>query len=511
MLPLPTLALRTLAALAAAKLLLHLLTNMNYGLFIDELYYLACSEHLGWGYVDQPPAIGLITWLVRHTLGESLPALRFLPALAGAATVWVAGLIARELGGGRWAQGVAALAVIVAPLFLFLNTVLSMNAFDGLLTALFTWLLVRIARRSEEEEASSQTRLWLVAGVVAGFTLLNKVTILFLAAGLGVGLLATSSRRFLRRPGPWMGGALALLLFLPHILWQVQNDWPTPEFMANATQIKNRPLSLPAFLGTVALDVNPLGALLLVAGLVVLFRARPFRFLGWAFVTALLVIAWKGGKPYYLGPLYPLVFAAGAVGLEGFAERRRWLKTTWPVVAVLLGAIAAPMALPVLPIERFIAYQEWLMGGPPPSSENKTVGPLPQHFADMFGHHELALEVAKVFNALPAEEQAKTAIYGDSYAQAGAIDFWGPQLGLPKAVGGQNSYYLWGPPKVEPAVLIVMGGDEVELRELFAEVELKARVSHPLAMPWRNNFPIYVCRGARHSLREIWPMTKSYQ
>jgi len=536
---LPALATSVLLTLAAAKLLLHFLTNGNYGYFIDELYYIACSEHLDFGYVDHPPMIALVTWLTRALLGDSLFALRLFPALAGAATVFLAGMIARSLGGGRFAQLLAGLAVIISPLFLFMNTILSMNALDALLWTLAAWLVAQIINcgralgKGNEVASTNETAgltvgdngdrnrlsvptLWLVLGLVLGIGLENKISVLFFGFGLTVGLLLTAERRHLRTPWPWLAGGIALALFLPHLIWQMIHEWPTLEFMHNATVIKNRPMAVSEFLFVQILEIHPLNFLVLLLGLwffLVSNRGKPYRLFGWMYLAFLAVLLTRNAKPYYAGPIYPLMVAGGAVFFEQLLSRARH---SWPAVAVVSvfvigGAALAPMTLPALPVETFIRYQSFVLGGPLGSSENKEVGPLPQHYADMFGNEELAALVAEVYQELSAEEQSRCVIYGMAYPQAGAIDVFGSRYGLPKAISGHNSYWLWGPGERTGEIVIVMGLNEEVLNGIFDDVTEARVFRHPYAMPWRNNLPIYLCRGPRVTLESIWPELKHFE
>ena len=212
-----------LVYLASLKLLVHLLTNGNYGYFRDELYYMAAAEHLALGYVDFPPFVALVTALTRLLLGDSTVALRFLPALAGALVVVLAGLMARELGGGRFAQGLAALATLVAPSFLVMGTFISMDAFDQLFWVSAAYVLILILKQD-------RLRLWLLFGLIAGLGVLTKITVLYFGFAVFAALLLTSSRRHLLAPWPWLGGAIAVLFLLPYIFWQITHGWPTLEF-----------------------------------------------------------------------------------------------------------------------------------------------------------------------------------------------------------------------------------------------------------------------------------------
>jgi len=501
-----------LLAIAGVKLALHIATNVNYGIFIDEFYYLACADHLDFGYVDHPPLIALTTWLARALFGVSAPGLRLIPAILGSLTVLLAGLLAWKLGGGRFAQALAALAVTISPLLLFMNTILSMNALDALIWTLAACLLVLILNGGTRRFTT--THLWLLLGVLLGIGLQNKISVLFLGFGLALGLVLTPHRRLLLTRGPWLAAALAAVIFLPHLLWQIGNGWPTLEFMHNATAFKNRSMSPVEFIAEQAFEAHPLNLILLLWGLCWLFFARDgrrYRVFGWAYLAIFSLFLISNGKPYYLGPIYPLMFSAGSCGIAALVRSRR-PRTAIIVVMIVFGALVAPMTLPVLPVERFVAYQRSLLGGAMPSSERKEVGSLPQHFADMFGYEERVALIAEVFNELPPGDRSRCAIYCGEYGYAGAVDLYGPRYGLPRAICGQNSYWLWGPGSTDGNLLIVIGEgiDGDDLRETYNDVRVARLFRHPYVLPCRNNMPIFVCRGIKKPLEEVWLESKSY-
>ena len=433
--------------IAAVKLVLHLYAGHHYGYFVDELYYLACGRNLAWGYVDQPPLIALIAAGVRVTLGESLPAIRFLPAVAGAATVLLIGLIARELGGRTFAQGFAALAALVAPGFLGIDSLFSMNAFEPLFWMGCAYMVIRIVRTGNQ-------KLWLWFGAIAGIGLENKHSMLIFGCGIVVGLLLTPERRQLRSPWLWLGGLVALLIFLPNLLWNVRNHFPFLELQANI-QRSHRNVDLPplAFLGQEILTMFPLSLPIWAAGLwYFLFgeRGKPFRALGWSWLVTVAIIMTMNPRVYYAWPAFPMLFAAGGVQWEAWLaapklERSsRWRKRAWVTLMVLFGAFFAPFAAPILPVETYIRYSQ-AIGFAPPKIERFKLGPLPQIYADQFGWEEMAAAVAGVYNNLAPDVRAKTAIFGHNYGQAGAVDLFGAKYGLPKAISGHQSYFLWGP------------------------------------------------------------------
>jgi hypothetical protein len=492
--------------LPALTLALQLATYAGYGYFRDELYYLANGEHLGFGYVEHPPLIGFIAALVRATLGDSLFAIRLLPAFAAAATVFLAGAIARELGGGRFAQLLAGLSAMLVPAMLGVFGVFTMNAFDILAWAALWWLVTRYL-------ATGQDRLWLTFGIVAGIGLENKISVLFLGFGIVAGLVVCRRWGAFRSRWLWIGGASAGLLFLPHVLWQAANGWPTLEFMRNAIAEKNVAFSPMGYVAAQLLDTFPALPVWL-AGLVFLIvarSARPFRPLGWAYLAILGVMLTTNSKPEYLVPAYSVLFAAGGVALEQWRPGGVGTVVRAVVVVFLIGSgvALAPFAKAILPVDAFVRYAHTI-GVEPPQGERQTLGRLPQHFADMHGWPELAEAVDRVYRGLPPADRAKACIFAHNYGQAGAIDLFGRRLGLPKAIAGHNSYFLWGPRGCTGEVMIVIGGSRDELRSSFASVDLGATFTCTDCMPYENNKPIWVARGLKEPMSTVWPRVKRY-
>jgi hypothetical protein len=498
-----------LLLLPLTKLLLHFWNNWQggYGIFRDELYFIACGEHLAWGYVDQPPMIAAVAALTRALLGDSLFALRFFPAVAGAAVVLVTGLIARELGAGRFGRLLAQLAALVAPVFLAIHTILSMNVFEHLLWALAAYVLILIAKRNAPH-------LWLWFGVMAGLGLLTKHSMAFFCIALFAGLLVSAQRGHLRQRWFWMGAGVAFLIALPHLIWQVQQGFPTWELLRNGQLNKNVPFALGPFLFGMFLEIHPVNVVLAAGALWLLLGARdgqPYRFLGWTVVALLLLFVALKAKPYYVAPVYPLLYAAGATALAVWTTGRigQWVRVALVGAMVVTGGLIAPLAMPLLPPERFIAHAQWLgIQGPP--TERHRMGPLPQFFADMHGWEEMVKVVAAAYERLTPEERARAVIYGNNYGEAGAMDFFGGKYGLPKAISGHNNYFLWGPPAQPVEIVITVGEPREDVLETFEEVEEAGRFAHPYAMPYEQRHPIYIARKPRFDLRTAWPNVKKY-
>jgi hypothetical protein len=493
--------------LALATLLLHFLTNGRYGYFRDEFYYIACGEHLDFGYVDHPPLIAVIARITRGLLGDSLFAIRFFPAVAGALTVLLTGWMARELGGGRFAQVLAALAVMIAPVYLVIDNFLSMNAFEPLFWMLCAYIIILILKRENP-------KLWLRFGLVAGIGLMNKHSMLFFGFGLFIGLLLTPNRKFFFNKWTWLGILLAFAIFLPNLLWQIKHDWPTLEFMRNASLLKNYPISPVEFLSGQVLLMHPLTVPIWLAGLyfyLVAQEGKPYRVLGWIYVALLALFVVTQAKGYYLAPVYPMLLASGALVVERFSERRHWnwLKPVTIVLLILGGIVTAPFGLPVLPVETFPKYAR-ILGLQEVKMERGRTGKLPQHYADMFGWENMVATVAKVYNNLSPEERAKCAIFTHNYGEAGAIDFFGKEYQLPKAVSGHNNYYLWGPRNYSGEIVITVGESLPDVRKTFDQVEPAAVITHEYARPEEDHLPVYICRNPKMALKEAWRQTKHY-
>ncbi len=501
----------SLASLTFIKLLIHLGTNAfaSYGIFRDELYYIACSNRLALGYVDQPPLSVYLLSLSRLVFGESLFAIRLFPAIAAALTVFLTGVLVRRLGGGKSAVILAALAVMLAPIQLGMNTVYSMNSFDILLWALLAYVVILIVEENKPE-------WWIMLGIILGLGLLNKIGMLWFGFGFFVALLLTKARRYLLTKWPWITGALAFLLFSPFIIWNVLHDFPHLEFIRNARMLKYAGISVKDFvLGQILLQ-NPAALPLWLAGLYFFFfhkDGKKFHILGIIYSVAFLILLMSGNsKPEYLSPAYPMLFAGGAVLFEGLFNRKywRWLKFTAPGVIAVSGIFLAPLAIPVLPVKNFIEYSNFIGIGPS-TYEGKELAQLPQFYADMFGWENLASSVAGVYHSLPAEKKSKTVIFARNYGEAGAIEYYRNQYDLPPVISPHNNYWLWGYGDDAAEVYILLGGEMDDHLKYFSQVEQAAVAKCEYCMPYENNLPVYVCRNKKISMSELWESLKHYE
>ena len=496
-----------LLGIAAVKLLIHLLTSGQYGYFRDEFYYIAASKHLAFGYVDFPPFIALITALVRATLGESLLALHLMPAVAGALVVLFTGLMARQLGASRYDQAVAALCALIAPIFLGADSILTMDPFDQLVWVLASYVLIGIFKHDRPKG-------WLGFGLIAGIGLTIKVSMLYFGAALIIGLALTLWRKYFRSKWLWFGGGIALVFLLPYIAWNASHGWPTLEFYRNYSG-KVYPASALQFLLQQIILIHPVSIGVWVAGLAYTFSkdGQRYRPLGWAYLALLIIFIVQNAKNYFLAPAYPMLLALGVVAFERFIPRKsllQWLMPTYPALLVF-GLLSAPYALPVLPAGTLVQVLK-TVGGVNVQSERVESGVLPQHFADRFGWPELTEKVTQVYQSLPPEEQPHAFIFTGNYGEAGALEFFGKAEGLPRIISGHNNYYLWGPGDCTGQVMIfvVSPNSRAELQHDFADVRQVEEVNCRYCMPYEAEMAIFVCRGSRVPIEELWRGVKNF-
>ncbi|MBL0175754.1 MAG: glycosyltransferase family 39 protein [Ignavibacteria bacterium] len=498
-------------ATAMAVLLLATTMVKEYGFFIDEFYYIACAKRLAFGYVDHPPLTPLLMRISGMLLGYSLVAVRVLPALQAAATVFVTGLLARELGGKRTAQSLAAVALFPSVIFLVIFSFASVNATEVLLWLCAAFLLIRILR-------TERMRLWIPFGIVAGLGMINKHTfVLYLSTAL-LALLFAPQRRLLFTKEFWFGMGLMLLIMLPNIIWEAANDFLSLEFYRNAMAFKNVPTPpLEVAFGQVVVQ-NPLTLPLWLGGLWLLsFGAdrkhyRPIA-LSFLFLFAIMLIS-QSSRPDRIMSAYPVLFAAGAVLFERATALLRYRAPLFAACTVLLLAAAvlvAPLSLPVLPppqAERY-AMAAGLLPQLERGEEKRTV--LPQWLADRVGWEHFVAEVAAVMRALPESERRGAAIFAPNYGHAGALELWADRDTLPPVFCTHNTYWLWGRGRDFPSVLVVTGRDREQLTELFERVDQAAIIRTQYAMPWRRAVPVCIARNPRVDLKATWEGIREFE
>jgi dolichyl-phosphate-mannose-protein mannosyltransferase len=495
----PPIAWGSLVLVAGAILALHALCLTQYGWFRDELYYLSCSHRLAWGYVDQPPLSIALLALIRFFAGPSLVAFRLASSALLALACVTAGLVARQLGGRRFAQTLAALAFGVSPLALACGHFYSMNALD----IVFWPLVTLLALRAFDGPTAGG---WIALGVALGLGLLNKWSVLWLGAGIAA-YLVLSRRDLLRTPGPWLAAAIAGLLFAPNVVWEVRTGWPTVEFMHHARAEKMVALQPLLYLANQGLTLGPGAAPIWIAGLVVALTRRAWRAVATIYVVTLAILLASGSaRVEYITLPCVALFGAGAAWWEGRGRLARALVTA---LALLLAIPIAPFALPILPVTRFIAYQAAL-GRKPATEERHAMGSLPQQYADMFGWPEFADSVARVCSTLTPEERRRAIVIVDNYGEAGALERFG-QGRVPRIACQHNNWYFWGPPAWDGGVAILVRRDSLDARQEFDQVKLTGLAGHPLAMPYEQDLPILIARGFHADLKKAWAEGKHFE
>jgi 4-amino-4-deoxy-L-arabinose transferase-like glycosyltransferase len=469
-----------LISFALIKLALHIATNGQYGFHRDELQTLEDARHLAWGYVPYPPLTAFLGRIELELFGTSLRGFRFFAALAQSVAFVITGLMAKRFGAGRGAQLLAAVAAAIAPISLAASSLFQYVSFDYLWFVLMAYFVVCLIDSNDE-------RWWVAIGAVIGLGVLTIYTVAFFVAGLVVGVFVTPLRAHLRGRWLWIGALLSVLIAAPNLWWQWQHDWITLDFLKHihARDVRiGRTASF--FKDQLFISSNAVTVPLWILGLVSLLRTR--RMLAIMFVVPVVLFVIAQGRGYYTGPLYPMLLAAGAARLR--SPRLMWLSMA------IGGAAAAIVAMPITPMHS----RAWEFA-------SRVNGDL----VEEVGWPELVAEVNRVYRTIPASERA--GIFCANYGEAGAVDLYGPQYGLPHAISNINSYWLRGPGNPPPRTLVFVGGDREHLEERFDSVVLAGHTPNPYNV--RNEETtehpdIFICRGLKEPLEALWPKVRSF-
>jgi hypothetical protein len=461
----------------------------RYGYHRDELYFLQCGRHLAWGFPDQPPLVPLIARLMSDLAPGSLVLLRLPSALAAAAVVVLTAMIARELGGRRTAQILAAGIIALAPVTLGSSHLLSTTAFDLPAWALLCLLLIRILR-------TGNNRLWLLAGLVAGIGLLDTDLVAFLIFAVVVGLIAAGPRQPLRSPWFYAGGAIALGLWAPYLAWQAAHGWPELKVAHSiATGGSGTSAQWWLILPEQLILVAPYFAPIWIAGLIRLCRElRWCRALGVAYPVLAVAFMLTGGKPYYLAGMFPVLIGAGAQPAADWLARgvrRRGLI----VAAVALSLPIVPVTLPVVPA----------------SSLHRTpIVAMNYDAGETVGWPAFVGEIAAAYRSLPPGQRASAIVLTSNYGEAGAVDRFGPAFGLPSAYSGHNAFWYWGPPPAWATTAVVVGYARSQLG-FCGTVRLALQLNNYVNVhDDEQGAPVWICQQLRGSWQAIWPSQRNF-
>jgi len=494
-------------AIALATIAAHLATGWRYGFDRDELMALEDARHLAWGYVQYPPMTAFFAWLALKLFGTSLVGFRFFAALVQAIALVLTGGMAKELGGGKWAQVTAALAGV--PFCLGGGALMQYISFDYVCWVLAAYGMVRLL-------SSDEKRWWLLIGAATGLGMLAKYTMGLLVAGLVVGVLATQARRHLKSAWLWAAVLLAALIFLPNFLWEWKRHFVSLDFLRFVhDRDVHTGVTNGFFLGQ--LELTMLALPLAVAGLWFYFTQRRYRPLAWMYVVPLVLLVAVKGRDYYLAPAYPMLYAAGAVWAErkivakGVTEKNSpplrisifefrfstLRRLVWLALIFDVG-VAAAVALPIAPVNS--AW--WKM-----AARRNIV------FPDEIGWEELTQSVAQVWQQLPAEERSRAGILAGNYGELGALNLYGSKFGLPQAISGVNSSWERGYGHPAPQTLVVMGYSQEFLQEHFASCQVQGHVWNKYGVLNEEAIEdpeIYACRGLRESWPEFWKAARRF-
>ena len=494
--------------LSGVTVIIHLFAVIwgQYGIFRDELYYIACANHPEFGYVDQPP---LSIWILSGWItifGDTLFSIRFLPAIFSGAATFLIGTLAKEFGGQKYAVILACFASMLAPIFLGFFSVYNMNFWEIVLWPIVFLIMMRIV-------ISTKSKYWIWIGLLIGFGALNKISMLWLGAGIFIGIILTSDRTMLRSWAPWLAGLLALIIFSPFIFWNITHDFAHLEFIRNAATEKYASQNPITFFSGLLLLMNPMAAPIWLAGFWFLLSNKEHRIIGFSvvFVLVLLLINIHSKAEYFTSAMTALL-PAGAVQLEKIFQGRfrSWIRIPYLSLVILMGILLIPMTLDVLPVPTFTRYMS-ATGLSAPSTEGKKLESLPQFFADRFGWRNMAVSAAKVYKTLSESEKRNTLIFCRNYGEAGAIEYFGRESDLPPVISPHNSYWYWSLKYLnQNATFIFIGVKNDKLNEIFEETTEAGTIYTEHAMPYENNLPIIICRKAKTSIFELWKKKKMF-
>lgn len=492
---------------ATIKLLIHMF-SIEYGYHRDELFYIAISDNLSFANLSMLPMTPAILAVIRLVTGSSLKAIHFLPALCGALVVLLTGLMTRELGGQKRAVALASLAVIIPIGYLGVDSLFTYDFLDKLFWVANIYLLVIILRRGD-------LRLWLLFGLIGGLGVLNKISILFLCMGITIALCISPQRKHVFTKWYLMSKVVVSVFLIPFLYWQHVQGWPILSFAQYYSGGKTYAVSLLEFTWFQIFVMHPFTLPIWISGLYFSFfssSGRKYRAIGWLYLILFGVFAILKAKFYFLIPMYPVLFASGAVMIDGYFRRRGWRFIPAIVFPVMIigGIITAPIAMPLLPVETFTKTYKFLGADAGVKQERHKISYLPQHFADRFGWPEMAKTIANVYGDLSEEDQAKACILTGNYGEAGAVYFFGKEYGLPDPVSGHGWHYYEGTKDNTSDVVISIGISKEYLQARFGEVVQAAVFKCKYCMPYENNQPIYISRVPRKSLREILEEIKHF-
>ncbi len=500
-----------LGYIALATTVCHLIISENYGYFLDELYTIACSQHISLAFVDIPPVAPTLLALVTAVLGNSLFAIHLLPSLFSGAAVIIAGLMAKELGGKKLAMVIAGLAAAFVPVWMALGSLYTYDFLDQLILLILFFFMIKLIK-------SENLKLWLVIGAIAGIGLMTKPSMIFFVIGIALALLFTKHRRMYATPWPWLGAGIAFIIILPALIWQIGNDFPIAEYWGAYSIGKAVHADPVEFVLMQIVGMNAILLPLWLLGLYYLLfdrEGKRYRLLGVTFLVLFVIFLATGAKMYMPIPTYGMLLAGGAVLLERFASRKNLRKifiAAYACLIALTGVVQAPNFMPILPVDSLIQYYDTIggiFGTKSIKLDNNTRVDLPQYFYDRFEWDVLVSDVAETYDSIPEAERADTAIVTQNYGWAGAIDFFGREKGLPKATCGQLNYYFFSMDNIGRKTWIMVGESKERMQEVFENVTV-AKISKTVYRK-PSETVITICREPKFITEEALAGIKKFE
>lgn len=507
------------AILAAISLALHavVLAVTPFGVHRDEFLYFSMGNHLRLWHMDFPPAIAILGALSQTIFGHTVAAARVFPAIQGTILIVLAALVARELGGGKFAQGFAAFAVLVSPLFQRNSTLFQPVVLDQICWTVALLAIAGVVRaRSESRDTMNA---WILFGIAIGFGLLSKFSILFLCASVLAAVLVTSTRRELLTPWPWVAVLIMLVIGSPSIAGQISLHFPVVAQMRdlNATQLQH--VSAAEFLSAPILYLDPVGAIAIIAGALAMLVWKPlkaFAVVSLSCIFAFALLLYLHGKPYYIGPIYPTLFAASGVLFERMRAVRfpRLVPVMrWAVVVLMavFSIVTLPLGVPILSVNTSATYAARLAGGAALRTDRGVEDNLPQDYADMLGWRDEAAALQAAYRSLSPTEQRDAVILTGNYGEAGAAEFYQQEFGLPPVVTPAGSFWFFGPGDRPGKVVIALGIDTTDLHKGWSSVREAGRLARPWSVSEERGLALYIAHDQRITLQRAWPLLAGRQ
>jgi hypothetical protein len=468
-----------LYCLCALKIILpFVIQDSYYQPHRDEFLYLAEGKHLAWGYMEVPPVLSVFAWLI-HAAGGSEFWIKFWPNLVGAGCYLLIGRMVLSLGGRKFALLLAFLP------FVFGAYLRVFHLFQPNFIEIFCWTLISY---SLIRFLQTEKKQWLyLFGAAIGLGMMSKYTVAFFTVSVLVGLLLTPQRRIFSNPHLYGAAALALLIFLPNLLWQYNHNFPVITHMNELKETQLQYNETGEFISSQFMMHLPV-VFVWLAGLIYLALAREgrvYRFYAWTFLIVVLLMIYLKGKGYYILGVYPMLFAFGSVWLEKLtAVKWKWTRYAMGAFAVVTGTLAIPLLLPVSEPQPLTRYYE-AIGSYKAGDfkwEDLKSHPLPQDFADMMGWRELTEATSKAYLSLPDSIKRKTLIIGADYSYAGALNFYGPAYSLPEVYSTNASFLWWIPENMDVRHMLYVDDDYSPQNPIFQQFE-KVTVLDSINMP----------------------------